>query len=166
MEGSGSRRPKNIRIRNTAFNFIWRVFSTPVLKFFLYFQQPEVTEEQAHYGDAAPPHEHAPTKGENTCRRVPRSILSRIGQVSIKIPNHKCRLCGRCLRSHPLLGFFGAVKQFGRFGFWSNTQCMYYSWICSPHNLIPSPPVTHCIECINLYFFTHGRGEGGKLERK
>jgi hypothetical protein len=55
----------------------------------------------------------------------------------------------------PLLVFVWVVKQFCRFGIW---------YMLSSLHITPSPPspppVTHCIECIDLYF---SQREGGEV---
>jgi len=91
-------------------------------------------------------------------------------QKSKKTPNPKCRLflkidqywylaAGVYLSEapYPPRFLFGVVKQFYE---GSEFGTVYYSCICSPHNPIPSRPVSHCQECIDLYLFTKGKGGG------
>jgi hypothetical protein len=59
---------------------------------------------------------------------------------------------------------FGVVKQFCRFGIWSNTQCI--NPVYALHTTRSPPRYTlYSIDCIDLYLFTQGRGGGGELER-
>ncbi len=59
--------------------------------------------------------------------------------------------------------FCRVAKQFCRFGIWSNTQCItpVYALHITPS---PLPPVTHCIECIDLYNVHIQTGKGGGKE--
>jgi hypothetical protein len=64
---------------------------------------------------------------------------------------------------------FGVIKQFRRLGIWSNTLCITPKHRCSPHNLIPSPPVTHCINTVHtpvLILTGNGGGEGRSTSEK
>jgi hypothetical protein len=89
-----------------------------------------------------------PTRGPNIIIKIPKPK----GRLFLKLT---CKWIWRqvfiCLRPRPRF-LFGMVKQFYRFGIWSNTQCR-----------TPPPPCYTLYKYIPLYLFTHGKGEGGRL---
>jgi hypothetical protein len=116
-------------------------------------------------------------------RPGPAGPAASMDQIALKKPNPKCRLflkidlyrdLAACVylseAPSPLRFLFGVVKQFFRFGIWSNTQCITPLDALHTNRSTPPPPtVTHCIDCIDcidLYLFTQGRVGGGKLERR
>jgi hypothetical protein len=82
-------------------------------------------------------------------------ILLLMDQISIKTANW--RKVFIYLRPPPLIGFFGVVKQFCRFGIWSNTQCITPEYAL---HITPPPPVTHCLY-IPVLIHTGKWGGGG-----
>ncbi len=92
-------------------------------------------------------------------------------QISIKTPNPKCRLFLKIDQYRGLAAgvwgplpakvLFGVVKQFCRFGIWSNKHC-----ICSPHNPIPHPRYTlyKMYKPVFIHTGKEGRWIGEKVE--
>jgi hypothetical protein len=90
-------------------------------------------------------------------------------QISIKTPKPKCRHFLKmtskgtwrqvfiCLRPPPHLGFVWVGKVL--FKAWNLVKYrVYNSCICSPHNPVPSPPLSLCM---NTYPCTNSHKEGG-----
>ncbi len=93
-------------------------------------------------------------------------------QISMNTPYSKCRLYWCLIESvapSPLRFLFGMVRQFCRFGIWSNTQCITpVDALHTTRSTPPPPPVTHCIRihtpvlictCI-LYSIFYSQKEG------
>ncbi len=104
------------------------------------------------------------------------NLLLPMDQITIKTPNPKGRLfflkidllrnlaAGVYLSEapSPLRFLFGVVKQFCRFGIWSNTQCI--TPVDALHTTWSHPPVTQCINTYPTCTYSHrqgGRGVGG-----
>jgi hypothetical protein len=135
------------------------------------------SEDSNHISPKSFMEREPPQNISSPCTRQMRSsqrllrMPAPMDQITTKTPNPKGRLfwkidllrdfaAGVYLSPPPLLDFcFGVVKQFCRFGNWSNAKCI--APVDALHTTWSHPPSPSGRHCINTYLCTYSHREGG-----